>query len=210
MNYAVNKHYWQRYKRFIASRQMTDGYVERHHIYPRSLFPQKANDPDNIVLLTAREHFIAHWMLHKAFGGKMSQAFMYMKAGDEQRYWNLNSRSYGLLRESFSQAMSLVKKGKPLTEETKRKMSAVRVGIALSEAHRQAIGAGNTGRVVLDETRQRISEAKRGKPMPPFSAEHRAKLSVPKAKTKCYCCGKEVAVNMVNRWHNDNCKHAIA
>lgn len=166
MNYDVNKHYWQRYKKFIASRQPTQGYVERHHIYPRSLFPQKANDADNIIALTAREHFIAHWMLHKAFGNKMTMAFMYMKAecDDAERYWNLNSRSYSLLRESFSLAMSHAKKGKPLTEETKRKMSQARIGKPLSEAQRKAIGKGNTGRVVSEETRKRISEAKLGVP----------------------------------------------
>jgi hypothetical protein len=206
MNYDVNPHYWQRYKRFIASRQASDGYVERHHIYPRSLFPQKANDADNIVALTAREHFIAHWMLHKAFGGKMSQAFMYMKAGNADRYWRLNSRSYELLRESFAQAMSVANTGKSMSDEARQRMSKTRLGVPLSEAHRKAIGAGNTGRVLTDETRQRISEAKTGKALPPFSAEHRAKLSTPKQKATCYCCGKEVAVNLINRWHNANCK----
>lgn len=208
MNYQVNDHQWRRYLKFIRSRQPSDGYVERHHIYPRSLFPQKANDADNIVALTAREHFIAHWMLHKAFGGKMSQAFMYMKAecSDHQRHWRLNSTSYQMLREAFAEAMSVAKTGKPLTEQAKQKMSASRMGKPLSEAQRKAIGAGNTGRIVTEETRHRIREAKVGKSLPPFSAEHRAKLSAPKAKVQCYCCGKEVAVNLVNRWHNDNCK----
>lgn len=212
MNYEVNSFQWKRYLRFIRSRQPSSGYVERHHIYPRSMFPQKANDADNIIALTAREHFIAHWMLHKAFGGQMSQAFAYMQAqsDDHQRYWRLNSTSYAQLREAFSKAMSVAKMGKPNSEETKRKMSAAKTGVALSEQHRMAIGAGNTGRIVTDETRQRISEAKKGKALPPFSDEHRAKLSVPKAKAVCRCCGKEVAINMIDRWHNDNCKLAIA
>lgn len=206
MNYDVNSHHWQRYKRFIASRQTSDGYVERHHIYPRSMFPQKANDADNIIALTAREHFLAHWMLHKAFGGQMSQAFMFMQAGGDKRYWKLNSRSYELLRESFAQAMSVTKTGKPMSEITRQRMSQARIGLPLSEAHRKAIGSGNTGRIVTDETRQRISEVKTGKALPPFSAEHRAKLTGPKQKAVCYCCGKEVAVNLINRWHNANCK----
>lgn len=208
MNYDVNKHHWQRYLRFIRSRQPSFGYVERHHIYPRSMFPQKANDADNIIALTAREHFIAHWMLHKAFGGQMSQAFAYMQVqcDDHQRYWKLNSTSYAQLREAFSQAMSVTKTGKPMSEITRQRMSQARIGVPLSEAHRKAIGTGNTGRLVTDETRQRISEAKTGKALPPFSAEHRAKLSGPKQKAVCYCCGKEVAVNLINRWHNANCK----
>jgi hypothetical protein len=211
LNYDVNKHHWHRYLKFIRSRKPSTGYVEQHHIYPRSLFPQKANDADNLIALTAREHFMAHWMLHKAFGGKMTMAFMYMKAecDDAQRYWNLNSRSYCLLRESFAKAMSHAKKGKPLSEETKRKMSQARIGKPLPEAQRLAIGRGNTGKVVSDETRLKISQATMGIAKPPMSDEHRAKLSVPKQRVNCTCCGKEVSVNMVNRWHNDNCKMKV-
>lgn len=208
MNYDVNKQHWQRYLKFIRSRKPSFGYVEQHHIYPRSLFPQKANDADNLIALTAREHFLAHWMLHKAFGGKMTQAFMYMKAecDDQKRHWRLNSFSYQLLREAFSQAMSVAKTGKPLSEETKRRMSKARIGKPLPEAQRLAIGAGNKGKIISEETRMRISQAKRGKPLPPISDEHRAKLNLPKQKVKCYCCGQDVAINLVNRWHNDNCK----
>jgi hypothetical protein len=211
MNYDVNKHHWQRYLKFIRSRKPSTGYVEQHHIYPRSLFPQKANDADNLIALTAREHFLAHWMLHKAFGGKMTQAFMYMKAecDDQKRHWRLNSSSYQLLREAFSQAMSVAKTGKPLSEETKRKMSEARIGKPLPESQRLAIGAGNKGKIVSVETRLKISQATVGIAKPPISDAHRAKLSVPKQRVNCTCCGKEVSVNMVNRWHNDNCKMKV-
>jgi hypothetical protein len=40
-----------------------DGYVERHHILPRSM--GGSDDPVNIVALTYREHFLAHWLLTK-------------------------------------------------------------------------------------------------------------------------------------------------
>jgi hypothetical protein len=72
-----------------------------------------------------------------------------------------------------------------------------------------AIGRGNTGKVVSDETRLKISAAKTGIPRLPMSDEHRAKLSVPKQRINCTCCGKEVSVNVVNRWHNDNCKMKV-
>ena len=186
MNYEVNSHYWKRYLKFIEScRYEHSKYVERHHIYPRSMFPQKADEPGNLIPLSAREHFLAHWMLHKAFGGKMTNAFMYMKSSgsDNDRYWNLNAKSYDLLRASFARMWSAAKTGKPMSEEAKRNMSKGRTGIPLSKAHGEAIGRGNTGRIVSEETRQKISAAKRGVPMPPRSAEHRAKLSA-KAKER--------------------------
>lgn len=38
-------------------------YYENHHILPRCL--EGTDEKDNLVLLTAREHFIAHWLLIK-------------------------------------------------------------------------------------------------------------------------------------------------
>lgn len=55
-------------------------YTERHHIKPRSLGGR--DEPRNIVRLTYREHFIAHWLLTKfTVGGdlrKMQRAFFAM------------------------------------------------------------------------------------------------------------------------------------
>ena len=45
-------------------------YYESHHILPRSIHPEFANAkkfPLNVVLLTAREHYIAHLLLAKMF-----------------------------------------------------------------------------------------------------------------------------------------------
>lgn len=40
-------------------------YYERHHIIPRCL--GGSNDKENLVLLTAREHFLAHWLLVRIY-----------------------------------------------------------------------------------------------------------------------------------------------
>lgn len=45
------------------SRSIPVGYSERHHIRPRSLGGR--DEPSNLVRLTYREHFIAHWLLTK-------------------------------------------------------------------------------------------------------------------------------------------------
>jgi hypothetical protein len=41
------------------------GYSENHHIVPRSL--EGSNSSDNVVRLTAREHFLCHWLLTKMY-----------------------------------------------------------------------------------------------------------------------------------------------
>lgn len=42
-------------------------YVEGHHIFPRSIYGQTSSGNKRIVYLTAREHYIAHSLLEKAF-----------------------------------------------------------------------------------------------------------------------------------------------
>ncbi|HET8686335.1 MAG TPA: hypothetical protein VFM18_06685, partial [Methanosarcina sp.] len=69
-----NKHYLNRYFNFIqqccqANSLKTKeelGYTEKHHICPKSIFPEHKkfrSNKWNKAVLTARQHFIAHWML---------------------------------------------------------------------------------------------------------------------------------------------------
>ena len=51
-----------------AKNRTTDEYVEKHHIIPTSLGGK--NNKENIVRLTAREHFVCHWLLWKFTEGK--------------------------------------------------------------------------------------------------------------------------------------------
>jgi hypothetical protein len=60
------------YERFITIRKDRilegDVYTEEHHIVPR--WCGGDGDPSNMIRLTAREHYLAHLMLAKAFGGR--------------------------------------------------------------------------------------------------------------------------------------------
>lgn len=52
-------------------------YCELHHIKPKSM--DGTDNRNNLVYLTAREHFIIHWLLSKIYkNGKMINAFYYM------------------------------------------------------------------------------------------------------------------------------------
>lgn len=104
-----NSHYLNRYVKFINSRTTTIGYVEAHHILPRSLFVEFINEPTNIIKLSAREHFIAHWLLYKAYPRyyKMKHAFWIMCNGcGHHTYLNQKSKTYETLRLIVSQNMS--------------------------------------------------------------------------------------------------------
>lgn len=87
------------------------GYVERHHIIPRSIGGSDASE--NIVKLSAREHFICHLLLTKIHKGlpsyyKMLRAFVMMlwcKRDYQERY--VSSKTYENLRKEFAKAQSL-------------------------------------------------------------------------------------------------------
>lgn len=106
------------YDRIIENRKqnLIERYVEKHHIIPRSL--GGSNEKDNLVKLTAREHFICHYLLAKIYQKdtfewyKMNHAFMMMKCNSlsQQRYFN--SRLYDALKSSRSTLMSIAQSGK--------------------------------------------------------------------------------------------------
>lgn len=81
-------------------------YFELHHIIPKSL--GGSNLINNLVLLTAREHFICHWLLVKIYPrgsdafGKMLYAFWRMQSINDIHRRYIYSRAYDYLRKDFA------------------------------------------------------------------------------------------------------------
>lgn len=116
------------YNSIINRRKETpiEGYSERHHIVPRSL--GGSNDKSNIVKLSAREHFICHWLLvkiHKNCNSSyhsMMKAFGMMRAKSplQQRY---TSKAFERLKIDFSKTMSESQFGERNSQHKKRWIS---------------------------------------------------------------------------------------
>lgn len=93
---AINDHFFIKYVNFIIAcqnRVSDETYFESHHIIPKSIMPEYADlsiHTWNAIDLTAREHIIAHILLHFAFGGKLSVALHCMLG-------NFNSETNKLL-----------------------------------------------------------------------------------------------------------------
>jgi hypothetical protein len=184
-----------------AKQRITEGYTETHHIIPQSL--GGSNDKDNLVELTAREHFICHWLLIKMTEGedrgKMLYALQGMKAENkfQQRYHTkITARVYEKYRlehaENHSKRMKGRKawnKGIPQTEEHKEKNRQA----ALSRPPKtqetiEKWRKARTGYKDSEETKLKKSLALKGKPKGPMSEEEKLKRSVkqkgvPKVKT---------------------------
>ena len=119
---VINTRYLDRYVSFIdfrIDRVSLVGYKEKHHILPKSLFPDFKKNKDNIIELTLREHYLVHWMLAKIFGGSQWYAFNQMK-----RYGG-SSILYQYGREHLSKLISKLNKGRKVSPENRLRMSEI-------------------------------------------------------------------------------------
>ena len=92
------------------NRKKPDCYCELHHIIPKSL--GGSNDKENLVYLTAREHFIAHWLLKNIHKNKqMIYAFFSMTKPVGNGRTRYTSHSFKYAREAFGRWMSENRRG---------------------------------------------------------------------------------------------------
>jgi len=108
-------------------------YTERHHWYPKSLYPEYSKEDWNVVRLTAKEHYLSHYLLHKILPNcyKMSSAFWRMSTcGTVGNRHTPNGRSFEVARKAHATAMSKFHTGKVVSTETRSKISKARKGRA--------------------------------------------------------------------------------
>jgi hypothetical protein len=76
--------YQKHYSNLISTRKSRNLdfniYYEKHHIIPKCL--GGSNEKENLISLTAREHFVAHWLLYRIYQNKsLAAAFWRMCLG---------------------------------------------------------------------------------------------------------------------------------
>ena len=95
------------YEAFIKDRRAKEptltGYTERHHILPRRL--GGGDEPDNLIALTAEDHFFAHLLLAKIYGGQMWSPVAFMVGGNRKDYRPIISRkAFGWVKRALAQS----------------------------------------------------------------------------------------------------------
>jgi DNA-binding CsgD family transcriptional regulator len=159
-----------------TARVIPTEYTESHHIIPKCLGGTNSND--NLVRLTAREHFMCHRLLVKMTTGDSKRKLSYAlwaivnQENKAQRRHKVNSRTYAILREEHKRIHSIAQTGrvgnntgKKFSEETKRKMSesAKKRGVS-PQARLAAISAckgripWNKGKSIPEETKEKIRQ----------------------------------------------------
>ena len=122
-------------------------YYERHHIIPKCL--GGLNNIENLVLLTAKEHYICHKLLKEIYPNNSSifYAFWRMCINGQKQRFKPSAKVYERTRKEFSEFQTIQKKGKKfLTKEHYLKLSEINKG-----------NKYNVGRIVSDETKKRQS-----------------------------------------------------
>lgn len=88
--------------------RILDGYIEKHHIIPKSM--GGPNSKENIAILTAREHFVCHLLLVQMTenNNRIKMLHAYMMMSGKKLY---NSKSYKVLREEYASVNSSLRTG---------------------------------------------------------------------------------------------------
>jgi hypothetical protein len=176
--------------RKAENRTPPEGYIEKHHIFPKSIF----GNNDRVVILTAREHYISHALLEKIYikrygkdddrTKKMTYAFWGMNnQKKDKRYFS--SHLYETSKQRFTEILSENQKGEnnsmygkigeecPFygqhhTKESKQKMSKKLKEKWKNQKHPWI------GRKHSEESKEKISESNKGKTL---SEESKEKIS---------------------------------
>lgn len=182
-------------------------YYEAHHIIPRCL--GGSNAKANITLLTAREHFLCHWLLHRIHptNTKLTHAFFmmcYAKGKGQYRYTpssralleakkalaavrsktmkGSNNPMYGKKRPDLSLYNSTVKRGVP---SGKKGIPKPNVSGELHPMY---------GKHHTPDARRKMSETKKGVPQPRLMCPH---------------CGTVGGNSNMKRYHFNRCKKFV-
>jgi hypothetical protein len=164
MNYE--KIYNQIIERAKLSNRMKnkENYFEKHHITPKCLGGN--NEKENLVLLTAREHFICHWLLHLIYpnNNKILFAFHMMcnvKSGNQNRYTS-SSRLYEYVKLEKKKRMSGDLNLKYWKGKKRPDMSGLNHPFNKDLTLRNKVSEKLKNHSVSDETRVKISDANKG------------------------------------------------
>lgn len=156
----TNKWYRETYNNLVLSRKerglvksKLDGYYEKHHILPKSM--GGTDNSDNLVLLTYREHVIAHMLLNRIYPNnkKLMKALTRMltcEVNDEGRKIKRiikSSREAEYIRKLYSESQS----GEGNHNYGKTGEKASHYGKKHSKETKDKISKANKGRLVGDK-----------------------------------------------------------
>jgi hypothetical protein len=190
-----NTHYLNRYIKFIQSR-CPSSIGEKHHVCPKAadLFPEYKSFnkfPWNKIVLSPREHYIAHLLLHKAYGKSQSRAFYMMCSIN-----GIGGRLYESAKSEFSK---WIRQNNPMSDEVYRNKCA-QFGNKNGMFGKPGPMLGRTGKDNPNYGKKRPEHSKR------MSGSNNPSFGVTPKKLTCPHCSKSIDIRNYSRYHGDKCK----
>ena len=198
--------------RKAENRTPPEGYTEKHHVFPKSIFGKN----NRIVVLTAREHYIAHALLEKIYikryglSNRKTIKIMYAYNMMSNRGAYKNSTLYEEFKKRFIKnniGKNHPMYGKKHTENTKLKMRKPKKMPPRTKNHIEKLRQANIGKIVSEETREKLRKSLLGKNVRPKSVETKNKISQSKIGCAAPNKGKEHTNETKIKIRNKRCKY---
>lgn len=227
----TSNHYLNKYIRFISSiNNPNNSITENHHILPKSM--GGSDHSSNLISLTPRQHYLAHWMLWKAYKNKeMTVAFFSMSNRSNQyrkKDFVPNSRIYEKVRIDFLKEMSTSSKKlwgdldyrekhriTNSTEKTHQLRSNKAKELWKDPEYREKMIASRKnawaeGRVNRDHSKcgkkGSLNVSKRLEVRLKNTGDNHYSRRAGYVRPSCPHCGKVSTPSNIKRWHGENCK----
>jgi hypothetical protein len=236
MNYLDNK-YSVAYFKLVnrAKSRALAGYVEKHHIIPKSLGGK--NTQDNLVNLTAKEHFVCHLLLTKCLEGTEKAKMIYavnqlsiQKNNHQPGRYVPSGRIYQMIKKDIAKIKSVaMKKNNPMHDKlvkAKHQSSIDQRGKTNGmSGQTHTISTRNKMKAMRSQQAPMSSVSKKNisdrmlqitanptyiNPMdrPGVREKYDKAISVRSANNQKICphCDSTFTANTYARWHGNNCK----
>ena len=171
MNYQ--KHYNALIER--ARHRNLQCYFEKHHIIPKCL--GGSDDLNNIVMLTAEEHYVAHQLLVKLNPGNVNLVYAACLMSKSPIGKRMNNKLFGWLKRKLSEHQSEKFSGKIWTVQQNTSRSKTVKRQWEDPLARAKKIAGMVGKTWSAERRAAKSASMKGKPGRAWTQEQKNKIS---------------------------------
>jgi len=200
-----------------ARHRILEGYIESHHVVPKCI--GGSNSSDNLVDLTAKEHYMAHRLLTEMYPQSKELRYAFwmmcsMEAENQQRH-KVSARVYEYakylvstkseehkikigesLRQAYATGKRESRQGRKMPKSfgesisrSKKGMVGTNLGIPMADEQKLKISNTLKGHEVNQETRNKISQKLKNKP-----------------EQTCPHCNKSSKGTAFGFYHFDNCK----
>lgn len=153
--------------RKLLNRKKHEGiYYEKHHIIPKSC--GGTNEKSNLILLTPKEHFVAHLLLTKIYVGKEKQKmfFALWRLANTKKYKIISANQYNNIKLSISRELSEKKTGILLSENHKKNIrlnakphnKGIKGVVFASEETKAKMSKARKERKISEDTKRKLKD----------------------------------------------------